>query len=667
MFFSDIVGYSQMVAKDESHALNLLDEHDIVLKKHIRDNQGSIIKHIGDAIFAQFKNPQSLANASLGIQKELKIRNETLPDNDKIVIRIGLHQGDVIEKDGDLFGNEVNLCSRIESVSVPGGIACSNSFYADIDDTLSRPYGFVKLKNIPKPQKIHRIYIDELEYNSDSPEDLLSLLKSRNVDIVETDDIVLDYKTIAFLYPQNLGEKDQEFFCFEFLKQLIDDSNKVDLIRSPSINEIIKFNDHKDDLNQISRDVAVENIAELSILSVGENFKANISVKSMNTDSIIYENSFDADISDIRSVSGEIIVNIASVFEVDVSDSLRKIFKQKVEIDNKAYKLFLEGKFLSDKMTDADSLKNSKEKLVKAIDIDDEFPQAYASLGITYSLLGEYEDAEENLEDAIEYAEDLEDIEVLAFVYNYAGIFYKKIKNIKKSIKYFEKAIKFQKKIGDTHELANYYHNMANCYGMEGNADQMLNLIQRSQKTYLDLDDISRLGNSYAEMGNVFKTMNQLDESISMFEKAKPIFLSEEMYFKYNQVLIIQSDVFIDQSEFDNANKNLKEAEKHTGKFDNPMMNGRISFSFAKVMYGKGALSDASDYIDESIEIFQDLNNKSQLASLYIFKAKILIDRKKFKRVEKCLDKAKKYMRRLNDSGLESNLQITEQNYIENK
>lgn len=659
LFFSDIVGYSQMVAKDESHALNLLDEHDIILKKHINDNNGSIIKHIGDAIFAKFDNPQNLIDASLEIQKELKIRNEILPDNDKIVVRIGLHNGDVVEKDGDLFGNEVNLCSRIESITVPGGIACSDSFYSEIDEIFSRPYGFVKLKNIPKPQKIHRIYIDELEYNLDSPDSLLSLLRSRNVDIVETDDIVIDYKTIAFLYPQNLGEKDQDFFCFEFLKQLIDDSNKVDLIRSPGINEVIKLNDYKDDLNHISRNLAVENIAELSILSANESFKLNISIKNINSDTIIYDKVFDSNISELRSVSGEIMVDIASVFDIEVSNDLRKIFKQKNDIDDKAYKLFLEGKFLSDKMVDADSLNNSKEKLEKAISIDDEFAQAYAALGITYGLLGDYEDAEEYIEEAVEYAEDLENIEIDTFVYNYAGLFYKKTKKIKKSIKYFEKAIKCQNKIGDKHALADYYHNMATCYGIDGNGDKMLNLIDRSQKSYLELEDMTRLGNSYAEMGNAFKTLERFDDSISMFDKAKPIFLSEEMYFKYNQVLIIQSDAYIEIDDYDNAKANLEEAEKYSKKFDNPIMNGRISFSNARVMYGKGELSHASEYIDESIDIFQDLNNKAQLANLFIFKANIMMDCKKFKRVEKCLDKAKKYMKRLNDPGLDSNYKST--------
>ena len=84
---------------------------------------------------------------------------------------------------------------------------------------------------------------------------------------------------------------------------------------------------------------------------------------------------------------------------------------------------------------------------------------------------------------------------------------------------------------------------------------------------------------------------------------------------------------------------------------------------FVSFVHEKGDLSDASEYIDESIEIFQDLNNKVQLASLYLLKANVLIDRKKLKRVEKCIDKAKQYMKRLNDPGLESNLQITKEKY----
>ena len=105
------------------------------------------------------------------------------------------------------------------------------------------------------------------------------------------------------------------------------------------------------------------------------------------------------------------------------------------------------------------------------------------------------------------------------------------------------------------------------------------------------------------------------------------------------------------------------EAEKYAEKFNVPIMNARISFALAKVMYAKEELSDAVDYIDDSIEAFQDLNNKGQLSSLFIFKANIMMDRKKLKRASKCLEKAEKYMKKINDSGLVSNFNVAQERY----
>ena len=170
---------------------------------------------------------------------------------------------------------------------------------------------------------------------------------------------------------------------------------------------------------------------------------------------------------------------------------------------------------------------------------------------------------------------------------------------------------------------------MAACYGVDGNAEQMLILIERSQKNYLELDETVLLGNSYGEMGNALKTLGKHEEAITMFNKAKPIFLSEEMYFKYTQVLIIQADTYIDQSNYSQAQNNLVEAQKYAEKFNVPIMNARILFALAKVMYAKEKLSNAVNYIDDSIDIFQDLNNKGQLSSLFILKANIMMDRKK--------------------------------------
>ena len=98
----------------------------------------------------------------LAIQNQLHTRNNMLPAIDKVLIRIGLHTGEVVAIEGDLFGNQVNLCSRIESIAVESSIACSNTFHENISNIHSRCYGYVKLKNIPQPEKIYRIYNNEL-------------------------------------------------------------------------------------------------------------------------------------------------------------------------------------------------------------------------------------------------------------------------------------------------------------------------------------------------------------------------------------------------------------------------------------------------------------------------------------------------------------------------
>ena len=107
----------------------------------------------------------------------------------------------------------------------------------------------------------------------------------------------------------------------------------------------------------------------------------------------------------------------------------------------------------------------------------------------------------------------------------------------------------------------------------------------------------------------------------------------------------------------------IKEAEKFCDMFDNPIMPARISLSNSKALYHLGELSDAIDCVDEGIELFQDLGDKFQLANLFILKANILIDKKKLKKVEKSLDKAKKYIRKLTDPNLTANYESTLKKY----
>ena len=135
--FTDVFGYSKMVEKDENHALNLLDKHIQIITKFIEEYKGSVIKFIGDAVFAEFTDPKEASHCAIQIQKNLIHRNKINVKNDRIHIRIGIHMGDLVVKGDDLFGNTVNLGSRIESVAPVDGIFISRPVYNSIQDDAS--------------------------------------------------------------------------------------------------------------------------------------------------------------------------------------------------------------------------------------------------------------------------------------------------------------------------------------------------------------------------------------------------------------------------------------------------------------------------------------------------------------------------------------------------
>ena len=113
-FFSDIQGYSSLVGRDENLAFQLLQEHNRIIESSVQKFHGRIVKYIGDSIFANFDIPEHACDAALNIQKHLKKRNELSRNNEKIIVRIGVHMGQAIIKDDDLFGNDSDPVGEID-------------------------------------------------------------------------------------------------------------------------------------------------------------------------------------------------------------------------------------------------------------------------------------------------------------------------------------------------------------------------------------------------------------------------------------------------------------------------------------------------------------------------------------------------------------------------
>lgn len=160
IMFTDIVGYSTMVHSDESFALQLLEEHRDIIRPFFKEFDGREIKTAGDSFLTEFLSALGATECAIRIQSALYERNEQVTDERKINIRIGIHLGDVIEKDNDVFGDGVNIAARIEPLAPAGGICISEDIWRQVQNKLE--YGTFKmerkiLKNIDLPFRIYAI------------------------------------------------------------------------------------------------------------------------------------------------------------------------------------------------------------------------------------------------------------------------------------------------------------------------------------------------------------------------------------------------------------------------------------------------------------------------------------------------------------------------------
>src|SRR6476661_5931885 len=162
IMFTDMVGYSALAQRDDKLALELLEEHRRLLREIFPRFHGTEIKTIGDAFLVEFGSALEAAQCAIEIQRTLAHRNADAPADRQIQVRIGVHIGDVVHREGDVYGDGVNIASRIEPVAGPGGICVSMDVERQIRNALEARFeklAATELKNISVPMDLFRIVL----------------------------------------------------------------------------------------------------------------------------------------------------------------------------------------------------------------------------------------------------------------------------------------------------------------------------------------------------------------------------------------------------------------------------------------------------------------------------------------------------------------------------
>lgn len=157
---ADAVGYSKAMSRDEEGTIQILEGHRAVIDSIIASHGGRIISTAGDSVLAEFTSAVGAVRCATEMQEALKTRNEKLPEDRRMLFRVGVNLGDVVVKGQDLLGDGVNVASRLESIAEPGGICIASSVYDQITGKLD--LGFVdmgdqQLKNITRPIRAYQV------------------------------------------------------------------------------------------------------------------------------------------------------------------------------------------------------------------------------------------------------------------------------------------------------------------------------------------------------------------------------------------------------------------------------------------------------------------------------------------------------------------------------
>ena len=448
---------------------------------------------------------EEAALCAMEIQTKILKRNKLAHAKDHFKIRIGLHQGQVVVKGDDLFGNDVNLGSRIEGIAPHDGIAISELFFNEIEEIQNmwmREMGHVKLKNIITPQKIYKLYLNKQDYQKESVSELREKQESHGITFVDMDAYdESQIKSVAILYLDNLGSEEDEMLCHSISDKMIDDLKKVSSIRSPSFNTVQKYKNSDLPLSEIARRLNVENIVNGSMLKVEDKFKVKLEMLNTVLGEISWSEKWEGSTKFTGTMNGQMISGILESLDVSVPEHVKRYFTYEMTENAKANELYVKGRYALEYRTSQEQLKEAEQYFISSIELDDQFVEAYANLGMVYQWMYQFEKAEEELESALRLAKKSYNDPGLAYIYNLLGIFYTRDQKFAKAIRNYEMGLELQIQLQDRFGEGKILQNMGNCYSSMQNTnkekdhDKAKLHVEKAIEVYFLLDECSQYKN----------------------------------------------------------------------------------------------------------------------------------------------------------------------------
>ena len=498
IMFTDIVGYTALMGNDEQKAFDFLKINRNIQKPIIEQFNGRWIKELGDGVMASFNTVSDAVKAAIQIQEACNQAKE-------FQLRIGIHLGEVVFENDDVFGDGVNIASRIQAIASPGCIYISESVQNNVSNKQGIETRFIKqefLKNVKEPINIYEVMIHSADDTSITPMQKQSQKSSS--------------KSIVVLPFENMSpEKDQDYFCDGITEEIINTLAHIDSLKVIARTTSFAFKGKYVDVRNIGKELGVDTILEGSLRKSGDRLRITAQLIRVSDGTHIWSEKYDREMKDIFEIQDELSMAIVEELKIHLFEEERKqILKIKTQ-NLAAYNYYLKGRYYWNNSRTKEGIEKTIRYYEQAIEADPDYALAYAGLAIAHTVSADWgfmkakkalPKIKEFQSRALELDNSLAEIHS-SLMYSYAFIEW----NWQKAETEYRKSVELNPNSPEVHHI---YAIFQVCLG---NIDQAI----KHNTMARELDPLSLIFNFAS--GLILYMSRQFDEAISQFRKTLSI------------------------------------------------------------------------------------------------------------------------------------------------
>jgi adenylate cyclase len=380
--FTDMVGYTTLGQKNEALSLALVEEQRKVIRPILKRHSGREVKTIGDAFLVEFPNAVDAVRCAYDIQRAVREFNFSLASDKRIHLRVGVHVGEVIEAQGDISGDAVNVASRIEPLAEDGGVCVTRQVYDLVRNNVDIPLsslGPKPLKNVAEPMEVYRMVLPWGKQET-------------------TADQSLDKNRLAVLpFTSMSPEPSDSYFADSITDEIITTVAGISGLSVISRTSVMGYKGTTKRVEEIGRELKVGSILEGSFKRAGNRIRVTAQLIEAAGDKHLWAQNYDRNLDDVFEVQSDIAQQVADALRVKILSPELERIETKPTQNPLAYTLYLRGRHLWSKRG-VENIKNAAEVFEQAVKEDPDFAQGYVGWADSCLVLKNWGiDREENL------------------------------------------------------------------------------------------------------------------------------------------------------------------------------------------------------------------------------------------------------------------------------